>query len=433
MNKLEESKRESPFTVIGWGLALQLALPSAITLVYPTLVLRSVGTPGVEIANTLSWTLFALAGATVLQSLGRGPIGSGLLLPSLSSALHFAPSMLAIKSGGVPLLVGMTLFAGLSEAVFSCLLRWLRPLFTSAITGLIFFLVGMEIGLAGLHEIFDEAVRRAASPGGAVPVIVISLLATVLLVIAWERSGTLIKTFAPLVVFVTVAFVDGLLGQQTPAAASPFVAIPFLPAGGFSFRVELALPFLAASLASAVRTVGGVKILHETVGAPGVARTVGGVRADAAGTLLSGLFGSTATGVALNAIPSEKAAETGNPRIGWLVAFILCALGFFPAALGIIAGASGCTIGPLLIFYGIVMALPGLQEIEKERDFPGFLWQVGIPLLLAFATLAHSGWLQADSAQLPAVIEAMLASMLGVGLFSALLIRFAVIAASRKS
>jgi xanthine permease XanP len=99
----EESKPESPFTLIGWGLALQLALPSAITLVYPALVLRSVGTPAVEITNTLSWTLFALAAATVLQSQSRGPIGSGLLLPSLSSGLHLAPSLLAIKAGGVPL------------------------------------------------------------------------------------------------------------------------------------------------------------------------------------------------------------------------------------------------------------------------------------------------------------------------------------------
>ena len=90
-------------------------------------------------------------------------------------------------------------------------------------------------------------------------------------------------------------------------------------------------------------------------------------------------------------------------------------------------------IGPLLIFYGIAMALPGLHEIQKERDSPGFLWQVGIPFLLAFATLAHAGWLQADRARLPAVVEAMLGSMLGVGLFSALMIRLAVIAAWRRS
>jgi len=44
---------------------------------------------------------------------------------------------------------------------------------------------------------------------------------------------------------------------------------------------------------------------------------------------------------------------------------------------------------------------------------------------------AHGGWLQADRAGLPAVAEAMLGSMLGLGLFSALLIRLAVVAASR--
>jgi xanthine permease XanP len=415
MTQFEELKRESPFSVIGWGLALQLALPSAITLVYPALVLRSVNTPAAEIANVLSWTLFALAIATVLQSMRRGPVGCGLLLPALSSGLHLAPSLLAIKAGGLPLVAGMTLFGGLGEVVFSYLLRWLRPLFTSAITGVILFLVGMEIGLAGLHAIFDEAVNRASSPAGPIPVAVISLLATAVLVIAWERGNTLVKTFAPLAVFAAAALADGLLSQHTTRpAALPFIAIPFLPDGVYSFRFELALPFLAASLASAVRTDGGV-------------------RGDAAGTLLCGVFGSIGTCVALNSIPAEEAAETGNPRIAWLVAFILCVLGFSPAALGIIAGASGCVVGPLLIFYGIAMALPGLHEIQKERDCPGFLWQVGIPFLLAFATLAHAGWLQADRARLPAVVEAMLGSMLGVGLFSALMIRLAVIAASRRS
>ena len=427
----EESKPESPFTLIGWGPALQLALPSAITLVYPALVLRSVGLPAAEITNTLSWTLFALAAATVLQSRHRGPIGCGLLLPSLSSGLHLAPSLLAIKAGGLPLLAGMTLFAGLSEAVFSCFLRWLRPLFTNAITGLILFLVGMEIGLAGLHAIFNEAVLRAAIPGGAVPVVVVSLAATVALVLAWEKGSTLVKTVAPLVVFATAALLDGLLARHAAIAALPFAALPFLPDAGYALRLELALPFLAASLASAIRTIGGVKVLHETVRAPGPVRTAGGVCADAAGTVLCGLAGSIGTCVALNSIPAEKAAETGNPRIAWLVAFLLCVLGFFPGLLGMIAGASGCAAGPLLIFYGIAMALPGLREIEKDRDSPGFLWQVGVPFLLALGTLAHDGWLQADEAGLPAVAEAMLGSMLSLGVFSALLIRLAILVLSR--
>ena len=427
-----EPKRESPFTPIGWGLALQLALPSALTLVYPALVLRSVGLAPAEITKTLGWTLFALAAATVLQSQTRGAIGSGLLLPSLSSGLHLAPSLLAIKMGGVPLLAGMTVFAGLSEAAFSCFLRWLRPLFTNAITGLILFLVGMEIGLAGLHEIFNEAVLRAATPGGAIPVVVISLAATICLVLAWEKGSTLLKTVAPLVVFAAAALLDGLFGHHSAGAALPFAALPSLPGTEYAFRLELALPFLAASLASAIRTIGGVKVLHETVGAPGPVRTAGGVSGDAAGTVLCGLAGSIGTCVALNSIPAEKAAETGNPRIAWLVAFLLCLLGFFPGLLGMIAGASACAAGPLLIFYGIAMALPGLHEIEKDRDSPGFLWQVGVPSLLALGTLAHDGWLQAEQAGLPAVAEAMLGSMLSLGVFSALLLRLAILAFSKE-
>jgi len=47
--------------------------------------------------------------------------------------------------------------------------------------------------------------------------------------------------------------------------------------------------------------------------------------------------------------------------------------------------------------------------------------------------LPTPGGFQADRAQLPPVVEAMLGSMLGVGLFSAILIRLAVIAASRNS
>ena len=427
-----EPKTESPFTPIGWGLALQLALPSALTLVYPALVLRSVGLAPAEITNTLSWTLFALAAATVLQSQSRGAIGSGLLLPSLSSGLHLAPSLLAIKMGGVPLLAGMTLFAGLSEAVFSCFLRWLRPLFTNAITGLILFLVGMEIGLAGLHEIFNEAVLRAATPGGAIPVVVISLAATIC-----ARAGlgkgqhARQNRCAPCRVccsgFAGRTFRPPLRGSG-PALCRLAISARHRAT---LFASSSTLPFLAASLASAIRTIGGVKVLHETVGAPGPVRTAGGVSGDAAGTVLCGLAGSIGTCVALNSIPAEKAAETGNPRIAWLVAFLLCLLGFFPGLLGMIAGASACAAGPLLIFYGIAMALPGLHEIEKDRDSPGFLWQVGVPFLLALGTLAHDGWLQAGEAGLPPVAEAMLGSMLSLGVFSALLIRLAILAFSR--
>jgi hypothetical protein len=152
-----------------------------------------VGLAPAEITNTLSWTLFALAAATVLQSQSRGAIGSGLLLPSLSSGLHLAPSLLAIKMGGVPLLAGMTVFAGLSEAAFSCFLRWLRPLFTNAITGLI---LSRRYGNC-LADFMRSSTRQCfAATRRSHSVVVISLAATICP--SWPGKGQHAQTVAPL-------------------------------------------------------------------------------------------------------------------------------------------------------------------------------------------------------------------------------------------
>jgi hypothetical protein len=42
-------------------------------------------------------------GRTLLQGLPRGPVGSRLLAPSNSTGIYLAPSLLAVKTGGLPL------------------------------------------------------------------------------------------------------------------------------------------------------------------------------------------------------------------------------------------------------------------------------------------------------------------------------------------
>lgn len=415
-------------TPTGAALALQLALPSMLTLVYPSLVLRSVNTPPALIASTLAWTLFALAAAAVLQSFRRGPVGSGLLLPALSSGLHLAPSMLAIKVGGLPLLAGMTVFSALGEAVFAASMRWLKPLFTPAIIGIILFLVGMEIGLAGVRTIVTEALGRA---GGEAPVVLLALAGLLILAIAWERGGPLFRTLAPLVVFIAATVADRWI-HPVPPSGLGFVAFPAWPSQGFAFHAWLALPFLAAAIASALRTAGGVQVLHETVDAPGNPRPTGGVAVDAAGTLLCGLAGSIGTCVALNAIAAEKAARLADRRLAWLLALFLAVPAFCPRFLEAIASAPGSATGPLLIFYGLTMALPGLQEIVRDRESPGFVWQAGLPLIFAMGTLALPGWLETLGLSLSPLERAFLGSMLTPAVFAAIAIRLIILIVPTK-
>lgn len=61
--------------------------------------------------------MIALAMATTLQAL-KPPFGSGFLAAPVVSAIYFKASLLAAELGGLPLVLGMTVFAGLLEILF---------------------------------------------------------------------------------------------------------------------------------------------------------------------------------------------------------------------------------------------------------------------------------------------------------------------------
>ena len=88
--------------------------------------------------------MLALAIAVLLQALPRGPVGSRLLAPSSFTGVYLAPSLLAVKIGGLPLLWGMTIFAGLVEIVLSRVWTRLRTFIPSETAGLVVFLIGVN-------------------------------------------------------------------------------------------------------------------------------------------------------------------------------------------------------------------------------------------------------------------------------------------------
>jgi hypothetical protein len=143
------------------------------------------------------------------------------------------------------------------------------------------------------------------------------------------KGSALLKAVAPLVVFAAAALLDGF---SVTIPQQGFCLLPpchICQAPTTLFASELTLPFLAASLASAIRTIGASKSCTK----PWERRARSGPRrceqrCRGHGALRIGRIDRCC--VALNSIPAEKAAETGNPRIAWLVAFLLCLLGFFP-------------------------------------------------------------------------------------------------------
>src|SRR3954465_8111509 len=113
----------------------------AINLVYPVLIFRAVDAPVEVVSSLLAMVIWSLAVGTFLQVYRLGPIGTGFMCPATTTATYFAPSLLAVRLGGLPMVFGITLFAGLLEAAIAPLLNRLRAIFPSEISGMVILMI----------------------------------------------------------------------------------------------------------------------------------------------------------------------------------------------------------------------------------------------------------------------------------------------------
>jgi NCS2 family nucleobase:cation symporter-2 len=139
-----------------------------IFLIFPLLVLKESGVSDALSANVLGLAVMALGVAAILQGLPRGPVGSGYLCPANYSAIYLAPALAAVKSGGLPLLFGMTVFAGAIEAALSPILRRIRPLFPPELSGLVIFFVGTTVGSLGFRYLLGIGSNNPVGHGEVV-------------------------------------------------------------------------------------------------------------------------------------------------------------------------------------------------------------------------------------------------------------------------
>src|SRR5258705_12216741 len=103
---------EAPPLLVTLVSAVQHVGVIAIFMVYPLIIGREAGVSADQLANILRMGMLALAIAVLLQALPRGPVGSRFLAPSIFTGVYLAPSLLAVKVGGVPLVWGLRIFAG---------------------------------------------------------------------------------------------------------------------------------------------------------------------------------------------------------------------------------------------------------------------------------------------------------------------------------
>jgi xanthine permease XanP len=285
-------------------IGLQYALMTAIYLIIVVIILRHARLSLSDRAPLMGIACMALAVGTLLQGLPRSPIGSGFLAPPVFSATYLGPSVLAAESGGMRLILGMTLFAGLVEVLFGLAIKRLRLIVTPILSGLTVFVVGLQLGVVGIGEFLDVHHAELLAFHRHLTVTVLTLSAAIALSI-WGR-GTM-KLLCSLIGPLTGVGAGWIVGLVTPAQIAAandmaWISIPHLTLPDYRLDSGLLPAFFAAGVAGALRAVGVVTtcqcINNAAWRRPDMGNIRKGVLADGLGTVASAALGAPGMNIA---------------------------------------------------------------------------------------------------------------------------------------
>ncbi len=394
----------------------------AINLVYPLLVFRVVGAPAELVMNLLAAGMVILGLATVLQASRFGPVGSGYMCPATFTATYLAPSLLAAKFGGLPLVFGMTIFGGLVQTAIAPLLSRLRAIFPPEVSGLVVFMIGLSGGIAGMRSVFGPTAAPAHMSEWIIGAIT---LASMIGLNVWGKGqARMLCALIGLVIGYIAAAFAGLIGGNifTVLAQAPWIGLPSFRQVSWSFNVAMIAPFAIASIANAMKAAGTLTICQKMNDADWVRNDMrpitGGVLADGLASIMAGIGGALAINTSTPAVGLASATGVASRKVAYAVGAIFIILGFFPKLPAILGLMPRPVIVAALLFAVSFIMINGIQMISSRLLDARRTMVVGLSIVAGAAVEVFPS----ISTSVPSVIAPMIGSSLVLSTVTALLL-----------
>jgi xanthine permease XanP len=362
---------EAPPHLVTLITAVQHVGVIAIFMIYPLIIARAAGASADVLSAMLRMGMLALAVAVLLQALPRGPVGSRFLAPSIFTGVYLAPSLVAAQTGGMPLVWGMTIFAGLVEAALSRVWTRLRTFIPSETAGLVVFLIGVIIGLAGLRVLLGEG--NTGSLSGRDAIVAGLALAVMIGLNIWNKGQ--LRLFC-ILIGMTVGYVAaaaaGLLtlADFQSVLAQPIIAIPTLAHVSFAFDPELVIPFAVSGLAAAMGATAVITTYQRTTDAdwvrPEMNSIRGGILGDGIAASVAGLLGTYGLTVSTANVGLVAATGVASRRIAFVVSALLTACAFIPGFVAVLAIMPPPVMAAAMLFTAVFIMIGGVQIISTR-------------------------------------------------------------------
>jgi NCS2 family nucleobase:cation symporter-2 len=247
-----------------------------------------------QTAYLVSSDLVACGIVTLLQCLGIGPVGVRLPVMMGVTFVSVGPSI-AIASNpalGLPGIFGATIVSGIAGVFIAPLFGRLSPLFAPVVTGNAMLLIGISLMGVAVNWIAGGLGGAAGEPWALAMAAIV--VATILLIIRFGRG--FIANAAILIGILCgfgLAGAGGRVDFARVATAGWFSLVSPLHFGAPKFDLAAAFSMTVVMLITMVESSGMLFALGRIVERPLTPRDLArGLRADALGALIGGLFNS---------------------------------------------------------------------------------------------------------------------------------------------
>jgi xanthine permease XanP len=337
-------------------------------LVYTAIIVQGFNGSPETAAAIMAMSMIAAGIGAFMQVNRKGPVGSGYLDPPSCGAAYIYPSIQAGLIGGPALVFGMTIFAGAVECLFSRVFYRLRALFPPHVIGLVVTMVGLSLIKTAVTRFVGGT--SATGPSEMAPSVITGL--TTLLVIigvsVWGKGKLKIYSLlAGIVAGYAMALLTGTTSWENLRGmlSVGFPTFPDLNRLDWSFDRSLCVVFVIASISTALKTSGEIltcqKINDPGWQHPDMKPVAGGLLADGAYTVLSGLIGGVGLSSSSANIGLSLATKATSRRIAYATGCIMIGLAFVPALPYFFTNMPKAVAGASLIFVSSFMVVTGIQ------------------------------------------------------------------------
>lgn len=363
-----------------YGLQHVLAMYAGAVAV-PLIIAAAAGLTKAQTAFLINADLFTCGIATLIQTIGFWKLG--IRLPVIQGVTFAAvtPMVLMAKSGGMPMIFGSVIIAGivtfLIAPFFSKLIRFFPPV----VTGSVITVIGVSLLPVGVNWAAGGVGNKQYGSLTFLAVAGIVLVAILLINKYFRGFIANIAVLLGLLVGLVIALPLGLVDfSGVGTAAWIGIDTPFF-FGTPVFDIGSTIAMILVMLVVMVESTGDFLAIGEMVEKKiGEEELTRGLRADGLSTMLGGIFNAfpyTAFAqnvglVGLTGVKSRFVVATSG--------FILVVMGLFPKLATIIASLPNAVLGGAgIAMFGIVAAsgIRTLSKVEFDKN-PQNLFVVAI-------------------------------------------------------